>query len=473
MKIRLLMVGMLAVSLSASADYKAKTRMTAAGHSFDSTMMVKGARQRTEMQLAPGMAMTTVYQCDLKRSIQINDRNKTYMIMADSDPSEAASPAAGMNRPTRSQRSGGVVTITSNLTETGAKKQILGHAAREIKMNMTMASTPGSCSAANTKMSSDGWYIDLPVAASCASPERAAVRMRAQQSQCRDQFVFKTNGAAKLGYPVNVITTIADEKGSTTTFQQETLELTTTSLDDKLFDIPAGYRQVNSYAALMGMGSIGEMMRQAQRENGEKPNYEDMSGDAGPRKETPDDDDENATRTSRPARPLSAEEGSQPRRTSGRVRIGVAMIADSGNTGLAADKLRDHLTQSLQDLNAEVIDLNENSKGSSSQAIVDAATKQQCDYYLLTEISGVKASSSKRKLGGLLGRATGVSVSDGNSEATFKYRLFALTDTSAHLDTTASAGGDSPESAAPKALDREAGAVMERITKDREAMRHR
>src|SRR5258706_5140275 len=339
-------------------------------------------------------------------------------------------------------------------------------------MNMTVEASPDSCSGAHTKMSSDGWYVDLPVGTSCASAERAAMRMRAQQSKCQDQFVFKGNGMAKLGYPVNVTTTIQGDNGSTTSFTQETLDLSTTSLDDKLFEVPAGYRQVNSYAELMGFGSMGDIMRQAARGNSQGPTQEEMTGDAGPKapsqgKEA-DDEDENASRVARHRRPVSTQDAALAANRAGKVKIGVAAIADGGSSGLNVDSLRNHLVQSLQEMGAEVVTLDLNSKDATPQAIADAARRQQCDYYLLTEVGGVKApSTAKRKFGGMLGRVTGAGSSEGNSQVDVKYRLFAITDPSAHLDTTASGSGDSGDQAAPKALDREAGAVMERIAKDK------
>src|SRR5205823_4892848 len=146
-----------------------------------------------------------------------------------------------------------------------------------------------------------------------------------------DQFVFKGNGLAKLGYPVNVTTTIQGDNGTATSFTQETLDLSTASLDDKLFDIPAGYRQVNSYAEMMGLGSVGDMMRQAMRGNSQGPSQEEMTGDAGPKAPAQanegDDEDENASRVARPRRPTSAQDLAQSAGRAGKVKIGVAAVS--------------------------------------------------------------------------------------------------------------------------------------------------
>ncbi|HYG82808.1 MAG TPA: hypothetical protein VD861_20600, partial [Pyrinomonadaceae bacterium] len=81
----------------ALADVKITTKSSAGGQSITSTTYIKGSRQRTE-----GMGYTSIYQCDLKRSIQINDKTKTYLITplagggaAAGQPVNAAGTAAG------------------------------------------------------------------------------------------------------------------------------------------------------------------------------------------------------------------------------------------------------------------------------------------------------------------------------------------------------------------------------------------
>src|SRR5207247_2243893 len=70
-------------------------------------------------------------------------------------------------------------------------------------------------------------------------------------------------GSARLGYPVSTEMTMTGPNGQPYTMRQETLELTTATLDPALFEIPAGYREVKDYKELMGMGSIGGMISAA------------------------------------------------------------------------------------------------------------------------------------------------------------------------------------------------------------------
>jgi len=89
---------------------------------------------------------------------------------------------------------------------------------------------------------------------------------------------------------------------------------------------------------------------------------------------------------------------------------------------------------------------------------------------LYTDVKEVKAPSTKKKLGGLFGRATGMSASAGaDYQATLSFRLFAVNDQQAHLESQA--GADKAYST-PEALNqaaaKEADAVMEQVQKDAE-----
>jgi hypothetical protein len=55
-----LVVILTAAAASARADLRIKQRMTAAGQSIESDVAIKGQRQRTEQQIAPGMKNVSV-----------------------------------------------------------------------------------------------------------------------------------------------------------------------------------------------------------------------------------------------------------------------------------------------------------------------------------------------------------------------------------------------------------------------------
>ena len=60
-----------------SGDFKITIRNTIAGQSTQTTTMIKGARERDETNMSVGgmnMGQANITQCDLRRTIQINDR---------------------------------------------------------------------------------------------------------------------------------------------------------------------------------------------------------------------------------------------------------------------------------------------------------------------------------------------------------------------------------------------------------------
>ena len=79
-------------------DFKITIKTNMAGQDMQSTTMIKGLRERSETSMGGmNMGMVSVTQCDLKRTIQINDRARKYLITPmDSDDSSGGSSAGGM-----------------------------------------------------------------------------------------------------------------------------------------------------------------------------------------------------------------------------------------------------------------------------------------------------------------------------------------------------------------------------------------
>lgn len=250
-----LVVALLCSAAIVLADVKITTKSSAGGQSMTSTTYIKGSRQRTE-----GMGYTSIYQCDLKRSIQINDKTKTYLITPLSNANAAAGQrvnAAGTA--TGKARRGGVVTYTTSATDTGERKQILGLTARRIKTRTVISASEGACNPMNMEMETDGWYVDLPGGLNCATDGSNTPLFPVDQSDCVDEVRFKTEGTVKLGYPVETTTKMkfgtGDDEvqpiatpGSSST--QEVVDISTATLDAALFDVPAGYREVKTMQEL-------------------------------------------------------------------------------------------------------------------------------------------------------------------------------------------------------------------------------
>ena len=261
-------------------DLKLKTRMEMQGFNMDSTVYIKGQRERTEQTL-PGMnlQMVTIKECDLRRDIQINDSAKVYKIdpFGDSTPATAAPrtatappPPTTTNKPTRK---GGVVTINITMTDTGERKEMFGYQARHLKMAMSFTSSPDACSKANMRMESDGWYINFSNSFSCREeyvPRAAIERGQRSKPDCVDEWKYNVQGNVKMGYPADVTMTTFGENGKNFTMRQMILELSRAKLDQALFEIPPGYKEGDPYSvgAIMGglnIGALGKMAETAAR----------------------------------------------------------------------------------------------------------------------------------------------------------------------------------------------------------------
>jgi hypothetical protein len=243
MKSTTLALALLCSASIALADVKITTKSMASGQSLTSTTYIKGARQRTE-----GMGYTTIYQCDLKRMIQINDKTKSYLITPLAG-ANGAKPANAQGSGTSARR-GGVITYTTTSTDTGERKQMLGLTAKHFKSKTVVEASEGACNSMNMEMETDGWYVDLPTGQNC--PMDAASSFPLDQSDCVDEVRYKTEGTANAGYPIMTTTQIKFNMGAdgpaipASSSTQEVVDISNVTLDRALFDVPAGYREVKS-----------------------------------------------------------------------------------------------------------------------------------------------------------------------------------------------------------------------------------
>lgn len=260
-------------------DLKLSTRISMESFNMDSTVYIKGERERTE-QMLPGMnlQMVTIKECDLRRNIQINDNAKVYKIEPFAEttntpttntPRPASPPPAASNKPTRK---GGVVTINITMTDTGERKEMFGYQARHLKMAMSFVASPDACSKANMRMESDGWYINFRNNFSCEEeyvPRAALERSGRSKPDCVDEWRYNIQGNVKMGYPADVTMTMYNDN-KPFTMRQQILELSRAKLDQALFEIPPGYKEGDPYSmsAMMGgmnLGSLGKMAEAAAR----------------------------------------------------------------------------------------------------------------------------------------------------------------------------------------------------------------
>jgi hypothetical protein len=205
----------LSANAAALADTHVKAKYTSDGRVTESVTYIKGQRQRIEY----GKDLAVVNQADAKKMVQINRKAKTYRIL----PVESETPAD------TETRKGGVVTVTTNVVDTGERKQVFAFTARHVKTSIDKQPSPDACDSKAERIETDGWYIDLDVTQ--AQPPQTA-----PQSGCKDEIRNNLVGAANLGYPVQYTMT-----ASGTTVTMEVVELSTVALDESLFEIPAGF----------------------------------------------------------------------------------------------------------------------------------------------------------------------------------------------------------------------------------------
>ena len=423
-----------------TGDFKITIKTTMAGMPTQSTTMIKGLRERSETNMSMGgmnMSQTSITQCDLRRTIQINDRARKYMITPmDSDEANGASTSAAAGPATGdTSRRGGLVTMTVNTIDTGERKQMFGFTARHLKRTIMSQSSPDACGQQQMKIETDGWYINLEYGLSCPT-QRPPQRPGMASTGCRDRYQYKHNGPSNLGYPLVETTTVYGADGSATfTMTKEVIELSRQTLDAALFDLPAGYTLANSQQEMNGTPSMAEIMAMA----GQQPGQTNSEGG----------------QSSMSGMPATT-------KTTGKARVGVVEFNNKTKTSVSTDSLREQLVAALNGEGVDAISLN---ASSASEAEIEAKAKG-CAYLLYTDISTLKAASTGKKIGGLLGRATGTGSSDtGKSEARLDFRLIPVGSSSPTVQSSASTKEETQEASVSSALQSEARAVADGVRK--------
>jgi hypothetical protein len=427
---------LLCVQAVALADLKVSRKMGAGGYGGgESTVYIKGQRQRTEM---PGM--TTIQQCDLRRTIQISDRTKMYYVMPDDagQPAESA-PSAAPQGPTQTRR-GAVVNITESIVDTGERKQMFGYTARHIKTSSIMDAPPEACNPGHTESESDGWYIDLAMGFSCDTDRPSGPPARRTRPDCMDQVRVRHTGTGKLGFPVMVKTTFksggqgGDEgAGGGFAMTMEATDISTVTLEQSLFEIPAGYTQAASMQELMGIPS-------------------GMAGMPGMSGVTPGAQPPAGMSGEGVGAGVAAASRVSPKQP-GTIRVGVAAINNRAGGEVSLDDLRSRLVGSINGGGVEAVPLD----AAQAPAAEAEARQKDCDLVLYTDLSALKQSAAS-KVGGMFGRVAGVGGGSDRYESRVDFRLFAVGGAS-QLESNATAKEEGAEQSVSAALEREAKAV--------------
>jgi hypothetical protein len=406
-----------------------RTKTSFGDQTSETTLFYKGRRQRFE-QNAGSMRIVNLMECDLRRTILINDRARKYMItpFGKTDSSTAADSSVDSSASQQTRR-GGIVTYIMTATDTGERKQMFGLTARHIKTATSVEPSPEACDQSKSRSESDGWYVDLQLP-DCNQEAYASANRRANRSQCEDEIRYKQTGTAKLGYPLLLTQKQYNPDGSvsSTTTTTEVVELSRAPLDAALFDVPAGYSEAKNAQELYNFSAMaGNMM-------GSSSDSSESSSGAG-----------------------GSSSMATTAKRAGVIRIGVMAINNKTDRSVATDSLRDRLVSSINGSNVEAVTLS-----ADSLADVDAEAKQKdCDFILSTDINSLKQSSTTRKVGGLLGRAAGVgSGGIDKSESHVDFKLTAVGSASPQLESSATAKEEGDEQSVGAALEREAKMVV-------------
>jgi hypothetical protein len=361
-----------AANIVSAQQYKLRQSTSMTGMKSESTIYVKGTRKRTEGGGYAGMTnnIVTIEQCDLQRTIKINDKKKLYFIEPFNKEAEEiieddVKPAAVKNKPVQppvstKEKTGGVINMWYNILDTGERKKMYGLTARHVWTTQKIKPSADACMMKDSMViKTDGWYIDLPQF-NCPAYSYASSSTGSTQYQptCKDRFVSRRSGKGKLGFPLIETRTMIMGNGSAQTSEfktsLETLEFSTMKLDSMLFEIPPGYKLAANEDELQDKFDVSEMMKQAGSSYGES------------KKDAINPDEE---------------------KKAGVTRIGV--YEPKADEQLQASVLQLHLVNTLTAGNVEAVAITSE----------EDAKKYHCDLVLTTEFKKVKPGS---KIGGLL-----------------------------------------------------------------------
>ena len=233
-------------------DIHIKKSITVGGNFVSSTdTSIQGARERTVTQSPTGNTIT-LRQCDLKRTITINEQTQTYFV-ANDPQDDAALKAAALVSGAPAAESAGYITETAAVTDTGERKTLYGYSARHLKTKVTVQSSQNACSQLNQNYEADGWYADLSKEQTSAC-EQFLPPVR-QSEGCTDAVIRHRSGSGKPGYPLTETLTLHNADGTSMQIGVLISDISKQPLDKELFDIPAGYREVKSLTELNGLPS--------------------------------------------------------------------------------------------------------------------------------------------------------------------------------------------------------------------------
>lgn len=426
-RVSLAIIALMCAASAVTADTKVKTKTTVSGQSFEGITYIKKSRQRSEQNLG-AMSMATITQCDLRRTIQINDRSRKYLIMPFGNADSTGGPAAAIKPEAPkagAARRGGVITMVYAVTDTGERKQMFGLTARHLKVVMTTESSPDACNPSKMKMEMDGWYVDLDYGLDCEWGKGGGYSMGSGKPDCVDEYRMKTTGTGKLGYPLSqTMITYGEDGREMSRMTTEIVEFSQATLDPALFEIPAGYTEAKSMQELY-MGAISPSIRK-----------EDVKAADATVSETTTAPTTGATGSTAATKVPGLTDSAAPKKA-GAVRIGLVMTRAQMKDGVpemvAAEGVRNTFAGYINGPTVEVVALNARQ---TDQAIEEARQKS-CDYVLFSSLTQKKGGGMFGKIASGVAGAAGSAIPYGDSAGEAAARAAATT----AIHTTATIAG--------------------------------
>lgn len=363
---------------SAFADVKVRSKQSMAGQTYENTTYIKGKRQRTD---AMGGSMVNITQCDLRRAIQMNPSTKTFVVNEFGEIETTGKSPVNTKTNVPVTKGGRIVT-TINIKDTGERKQMFGFQARRLIISMDTKSSPDACSKTNSRMETDGWYIDFEQNFDCGQTLDPRNYGAKNGGGCQDKFEMKQTGSGTRGFPVYEKMTMFDESGKEVmSMLTEVVELSRSQLDAALFDVPADYREVSDPSQLYAAAATPQATR------GSNLTQPTVSGMQSPVQVT------NAA-ASAPAPPV-------PAKPAGTTRIGLATVktgavGDRITAAELANAVQNTLTVFLKMPNVEVVAID----ARLASAREAEAKEKECDFV-------IDITASHKKGGGGFGKMFG------------------------------------------------------------------
>jgi len=388
----------LALSATALADVKIKSKQTVSGQVSENTTYIKGKRTRNELM---GGVMITVTQCDLGRDLQLNPAMKTYLVNLYDDGTDTASKPATVG-PTAPVTKGGTMFVTTTIKDTGERKQMFGFTARHIVTTIETETSEDACLPVKNKLEIDSWVIDFEFGQACTQPRQYRPSGTGKAGGCQDKIQQKTLGSGRSGYPLWQKMTSFDASGkesfSTT---QEVVELSKATLDQALFEAPTDYREVKDTTQLYTAGSSDS----SRLSNKGDTSYGAPTSDAPSSGMT--SSIKKAVNSSEPVSPQSDAPEAISAKKPGTIRVGVTVKTTSVGEGITANDLtlavQNTLGTYLKGTKVEIVPIEAKLRAAQS----DETKQKECDFVLSATAAYKKGGGGGFGFGKMLAQTVG------------------------------------------------------------------